>query len=630
MPSKKNPTDIRVGAGLAGRGSVAITSVTFQSSVSGGETRASEVSNQTPLALSGDNVQEHINQSALQAPTPLPNQIGETSNPLNTGAVDTTPVAVQGFYDDGGATPAFLHPLVGAGDVTIQGTVFPADRGILVLEAGGVEVAALDVGVIFVEGDPEDASTPTRDLGQTDYVAGANPVATLSALPQLNLSDRLPVSAAYGGTYEDFPQDFPAQQIATFSVTVTQGGGTVETYEVIHYRTLRDYEAKTTGRRYGSSAVPTGSALPVYVDADSATGATINSFIFTPASSPTAGSKAVSGVDVYDPSADIFETSFNVSDLFDNSFLERGISIRQQPGQTDNQEDILYTVYDGGNPAIGQPAAFAGPIALTAIKAVEFDPQLVASDPFGNVTLFASTTPDILLINGLTFDTRGAVPVDRLTIETFKDEAVRLQAGNVLMEPDGTGSTFDSTVDLSAGEAQVRCLSVGANLALAEGGELGYPQTDYTTGYLPPSTSDYSAFAGAATYYRSFDMGGPYREGKFRIVGLPVSGDIFEDFRWDGTLNNAANGYGHPEGLRIEINTDPLTAPNFDLGRPYGQGGALTGFEIESPNSVIVGFLLDDAPELSPEGYYPVRMGITWTGLAGTSVVLYKVELLPA
>lgn len=625
MPSKRNPVEIRVGSGLAGRGSVAITSVTFSNNVGGGATRASEVINETPIQLSGDNVQEHINQAALQAPTPLPNQIGETGNPINSGAVDANPASVVGLFGAGATAAA----LVSTTNVTIEGIMFPADRGILVLEAAGVEVAALDLNAIFVEGTPEDTLAPTRGVGQIDYTAGSNPNGTVSALPQFGLRDRLPVSASYGGTYEDYPQDFAAQQIATFTVTVTQVADTLVDYDVIHYRSLRDYDAKTLGQRYGETDVPTGAGLDIYVDGVAAAPVAA-AFQLTPGDATSVGAKSVSGLSVYDPSVDALESSYTVNGLFTNSFLERGITILQQPGQTDNQLEIIHTDYDGGNPAPGQVASFAGVVTFPGFKAVELDPVLVASNPFGATSSLTSSTPEILMVNGLTFDTRGAVPTDRLTIETFKDEAVRVQAGNVIMEPDGTGSTFDSTVDLSAGEAQVRPVTVGGNLTLAEGGELGYPQTDYSSGYFPLNTADYSGFSGSATYYRSFDMGGPYREGRFRIVGIPVSANIFEDFRWDGTVNTAANDFGHPEGLRIDINTDQTTAPDIDLGRPYGQGGALTGFTIESANSVVVDFLLDEAPELSPQGFYPVRMGITWTGNAGQAIVLYKVELLSA
>jgi len=625
MPSKRNPVNIRVGSGLAGRGSVAVTSVTFSTGSAGSTTRASEVINETPIQLSGDNVQEHINQVALQAPTPLPNQIGETSNPLNSGAVDTNPASVAGLFGAGATAAA----LVDNTNVTIEGIIFPADRGILVLEADGVEVAALDLNSVFVEGTTEDTSAPTRGIGQNDYVAGSNPNGTVSALPQFGLRDRLPVSASYGGTYDDYPQDFPGQQLATFTVTVTQTADTLVDYDVIHYRSVRDYDAKALGRKYGEADVPTGPALDVYVDG-TAGAPTAAAFALTPGDTASLGAKNLSGLEVYDPAVDALETSYTVNGLFANSFLERGITILQQPGQTDNQLEIIHTDYDGGNPVAGQVASFSGVITFPGFKSVELDPVLVASNPFGATSSLTSTTPEILLMNGLAFDTRGSVPVARLTTETFKDEAARYQAGNVLMEPDGTGSTFDSTVDLSAGEAQVRPVSVGGDLDLAEGGELGYPQTDYSTGYFPLNTADYSAFAGAARYYRSFDMGGPYREGRFRIVGIPVSANIFEDFRWDGTVNTAVNDFGHPEGLRIDINTNPTVAPDIDLGRPYGQGGALTGFTIESANSVVVDFLLDEAPELSPEGFYPVRMGVTWTGNAGTAVVLYKIELLPA
>lgn len=627
MPSKKDPNNLRVGTGLAGRGSVAITSITFSGATgSGDDVSASEVSNETPLPLSGDNVQEHINQAALQAPV-IPNVIGSTSNPINSGEVDTNPTSVSGFYFNGGATAAALF---NGSPVTVQGVVFPADRGILVLEVDGNAEAALDLGAIFVEGDVEDVTAPSRGVGQNDYTAGTNPNATVDGLPQgFDLTYRLPVSSNFGGgvPYDDYTSDFAAQQLATFSVDYNQTADTAATYRVVHYRSLRDYE--TSGETFGDSDVPTGGGVDVFSDGTAAAPVP-TTFTMTPAAPSSAGSKVMSGVSVYDPSVDSFDVSYTVSNIFDNSFLASGIALRQQPGRDEDRYDAPYTDYDSGNPAPGQVASYAGPSPFASFKVVELDPQLYAQNAFGTTATFASTTPETILINGLTFETAGSVSATRLTTETFKDEATRYPfPGNMLMEPDGTGSAFNPGASLGSGDAQVRPVPVGTDLSLIEGGELGYPSTDYSTSYFPTGNPDYSGFSTTAHYYRAFDMGSPVREGRFRFVGKPDSVNLFEDFRWDPTVNNSANNFGHPEGVKIELRTN-VNDDWRDLGRPYAQGGALTSFEIESANSVIVSFLLENLPELSPAGYYPVQMAIIMYGAVAPTATFYKIELLPA
>lgn len=624
MPSKKNPSDIQVGSGLAGQGSVSVTSLTFSSSSLGGNVSASEVSNETPISLSGGNVQEHINQAALQALTKLPNVLGSSTNPVNSGLVDTSPVTVVGRY----GSSAIAANLYEGTTVNLEGVVFPADRGILALEVDGSEIAALDLSKIFVEGDPEDTSVPSRKLGQVDYVAESNPVASVNGLPQINLTKRLPVQDLYsGGEYEDFPESVFAQQLSTFNLDVTHPANSARSYDIIHYRSRRDYDAKATGRKYGQTSIPTSSALPLYVD-DVAATPLINSFTLA-ATNPAGGTRHVSGVQCYS-SADTFNTAFNVTDMFNTSYLESGISIELQAGRVEDQVNLVYTSYDQGSPTAGQTAVFASSISLPTTRALEVRPQLRARNPFGQESTFNTASPNRVLLHGTTLDVRGSVSPSRLTSESFGDESVRYVSANGLMEPDGQGSLFDATSSLVAGQAQVRPASTGSDLSLVLGGELGYPQTDYSTGYHPQGNPDYSSFSGEASYHRSFNMGGPYREGRIRLVGASVSSNLFEDFAWDADLNVASNGYGHPEGLKILVGSDPNSAPNLDLGKSYTLGGALISVQIENANSVVVTFQLDQAPQKSPEGFYPVKTSVTWTGVSGTSIVLYQIELLPA
>lgn len=624
MPSKKDPSKINLGAGLAGRNSVSITSVTFaDDGTLIGQIRASEVLNETPLALSGDNVQEHINQLALNAPT-LPNTLGQSTNSINVSTVDSNPASQEGFYFSGGAQAAHL---VNVGTFRIEGTLFPADRGILVLEKDSVEIAALDLARIFVEGDPEDLVAPSRGVQQTDYTAEDNAVATVNALPQgFDVTNRFPVLSTYPGSqYEDYPQDYFAHQIATFSVEVTQTALTASSYVVKHYRSLKDYQAK--GSVYGQSNVPT-SGTEIFFD-NVAASPSVVSVTSNPSSSTSAGSKEVSGVSVYDIATDTLPVVFTVNNMFDNSFLNEGIKIRKRPNQEEDEASLVYTSYDGGNPAPGQTASFNAYPGYQALLSEELQPQLAASNPYGSTTLQTTSTSDIVLAHGLAFETAGTVSPSRLSSEDFRDEATRYPASALtgILEPDGFGSSWNSSTALVSGQAQIRPATLSSDLTYVSGGELGYPTVDYTSGYLPSGNPNYSGITGTSLYYRALNLGNLKRSGKIRIVGTPVGASIWEDIKWD-PLTNAAGGTnnGHQGGIRIGLSSG-VGRDFLDLGRPYGEGGSLVSFSLENNSSVVVEFLLEDFPEKSPRGYYPVRLEVALFETV-TTTALHKIELI--
>lgn len=137
----------------------------------------------------------------------------------------------------------------------VSGTVFPADRGTLVLQRklrGSVDffpIAILNMKNAFVEG--------TRATGQSVYTP------TLSSFDTVLLYDRIPVSEdhipygtdASGNTlYDDYENDFSRLQIATYSIPMSNTnivGGTmtspegileadadadVSAYRMLHYK----------------------------------------------------------------------------------------------------------------------------------------------------------------------------------------------------------------------------------------------------------------------------------------------------------------------------------------------------------------------------------------------------------
>ena len=145
------------------------------------------------------------------------------------------------------------------------------------------------------------------------------------------------------------------------------------------------------------------------------------------------------------------------------------------------------------------------------------DGKLTATprDPWGDGTAATESLADARLIN--TYGT-----VSTALVEEFHDEDRRLPSTYNFDNASGslTGQ-WDSTQVLSNGDAQVF------------NGRLIYPQTNYTTGYLPAQQAgtDYSGFSGNQVYYRSMHQDGtPHSSGTLRLDGITwldiSSGDV--------------------------------------------------------------------------------------------------------
>jgi len=149
-------------------------------------------------------------------------------------------------------------------------------------------------------------------------------------------------------------------------------------------------------------------------------------------------------------------------------------------------------------------------IVLDQSNVCSDDGKLTATprDPHGDGTAATESITDKRLIN-----TYGNVSTN--LIEQFQDEQYRLPQ---TWDFDDTSSTltgnWDSTQVLSNGDAQVF------------NGKLIYPQTDFTSGYLPSqnTSADYSGFTGDQVYYRSFSQTGtPHNSGSIRLGGITWS-----------------------------------------------------------------------------------------------------------
>ena len=134
--------------------------------------------------------------------------------------------------------------------------------------------------------------------------------------------------------------------------------------------------------------------------------------------------------------------------------------------------------------------------------------------------------------------------------ELFNDENRRLTSGSYDTIPGSITGVWNSETVLSNGNLQVY------------NGSLIYPITNYSSGYLPTQSANYSAFSGNQVYYRAFYKAStPKSSGVYEILGI-VAGDV------------AQVGSGN---INVEIKL-PTQTGWLDLGKAY-DSGTFTGID---------------------------------------------------
>ena len=132
--------------------------------------------------------------------------------------------------------------------------------------------------------------------------------------------------------------------------------------------------------------------------------------------------------------------------------------------------------------------------------------KVTPRDPWGDGTSVTESPSGNRLLN-----TYGSISTD--IAEYFQDEKYRLPSSyNFDDYSQSVVNQWDSTSLLSNGNAQVL------------NGRLIYPNKDYTSGYLPSQTANYSSFSGSQVYYRAFiDTNDPHNNGRIRLGGITKS-----------------------------------------------------------------------------------------------------------
>lgn len=216
-------------------------------------------------------------------------------------------------------------------------------------------------------------------------------------------------------------------------------------------------------------------------------------------------SKYLSGIRFYSI-GDIFNLNITASDLYDNTYTDAQIIVNLQDFAADNitLNHLSPGVSGPTNPpTIGDNFNYNGTFTIINEDIWQSNARAVATayDPFGSSAPFEAPSNNIM-INTLN-------PASTEIEELFIDEIYRLPPGNYNSPPTNITNVWDSSNVLSNGNAQVWPYL------------LKYPNTDYTTGYMPAQTANYSGFNGNQTYLRAF-----------RQLNVPHTNAIVKFLNW--------------------------------------------------------------------------------------------------
>ena len=619
-----------------------------------------------------------------------------TLNALGVGSGQ----AVGGGYAQG-SNVQFTHFLVptGASAFTPSGLLYPADRGVLAfykntsgnfLDAANTTlVAALSLNVTPPAGVPSAAfSETTRNTGQSNYTGSG------SGLDLFSLTFRLPYLTVYGGgvPYGPFSANFFRYQLAEWALTSqTIGTGDSQSYLLVHWRetyatTLAAIQPANltlphlvlancySGVPTSNTAYATGS----WDDTTTAASAVNRHFIFkdtNSAASPVGTSftssvvgvppqQDISGVPYFVNSLLTWSADIQATGLFANSF---------QTGSTDNPPNVPalmhsafdpiqmdFTPFGGGilpipynqmnklgggaysatnTPAPGDTGEFQANISSSF--GVLFIPNQTGYCPPGGFaqltanlrTPFHETVyqdPNKYLIDWFLFSFSDPTTS---TFEPFVTEAYRY-IGSFDPTPSSTVSLIPSGGNVFPSNTPFTVTGADAQVA----GQLQYPQTNYTTGFLPASGPNYSGFPGGdganhlRRFQRALDTGIPRNTGWLRLRGLAQAAF---------TTNAAYNGTettGHVSGgAIIQLKVPGASGTGWlDLGRAYGDPGlptldfygCSTGVIVNGPD-IYVSFNTTAMTSNNGSGNFLLFVRVSFLNGAGTSLTLAQIQWYP-
>jgi hypothetical protein len=562
---------------------------------------------------------------------------------------------IGGFTDAGSFVPSVCIVPNSVTTSSISGVVYPADRGVLAVYystdnsfSGG---STSLVSALWLGPNPAPSGIPTanfvestRPSGQTDYTA------TGSGIDKISLTFRLPYLKDYtgsGASYSAYQIDFPAFQLATYATSVSVSSDKAGSYLLVHWRegfattlaaistwntsnltSLNCYSATPTGSvPSGETAFDVGNMKNVgrhNIFRDSLSGTSPSGSCVT--SVPAGTTHFLSGVSYY--ATDLtFTLQVDASNLFNKSYFTGTVS-NPPDVRPDFVSDIdpvqinlsgfglsapvgkHYTdLKDGGgtlfnsssNVPLTTDTARLGPVASFAIPSL---PPSTYGAPTGGWTQVAAilnkpgdvgvtvTDTKKYLYNG--YPQSGGSTASTTTLEKFFDEKFRVDTthtplANDTLPPSG-GAIYSSSTALVVDSGGPTTPKTSLQVV---GGQLIYPQTDFSAAAFSPTGPNYNAvFLGDAVnsirkYIRAFDTGIPRSTGRFRIKGLHLA-----NFQASGALSGTfADHTGHVVIL-LQI---PGQTGLLDLGRVKGDPdlsfttdarGCLTGVDTTGPDDI--------------------------------------------
>jgi len=415
-----------------------------------------------------------------------PNNIGQNIAGIPNSGIPSWSLAgfVSGRFTDN-STSISTSYITQQGNFNVTGIMANADRGILVCVVNSVEVAELNLESIY--------DSSKRETGQDNY--------TPSNIGKdvITLTYRLPYwddYSGWGSPYTNYDEKFPAYQIATYSIPLNLVNGLNDNIQIIHYKDI----SKTTIYSIDNSYTHLNT---IFRDIGPTPPAT-----WTPTISlnTLSSNKYLSGVRFYS-TGDTFNMSVNGVNVFANSYKNSPL-------------DLDFTQFDAGTSSITYNNLGAGSAPLPTDGAVHNEVFVIGStgtlqsdariktrfgDPF-NEDSYKSSDPGIYLVNTYTNSSTEL-------IEYFRDETYR-KSGSSSFDtiPSWTTGDWDSTQNLTTYDS-------GNGLQFY--GSLIYPTINYSSGYLPTQSINYSGLSGNRVFIRLLrDNGTPHTNGIIQLNGI--------------------------------------------------------------------------------------------------------------
>jgi hypothetical protein len=566
--------------------------------------------------IDGESVLDFI--AAMKDLMPVrPDQMGWDISVPNSGIPnwDTLNTVLTGGFARGGNVVT-THHLVGAAAsaASIQGMVFPADRGVLCLykstdgdytNPGTTTLLA----ALWLGPNPAPSGVPSaafdetrRTINQLDHSTGASP-------DLFGLTWRLPYLASYaaypGAPWSPFSMDFVRYQLARYTTAISVGAGDLAgSFLLVHWKetyavTLASIQPAQIAANlnvahcYSATTPDFDTAPELNVNRHNIFRDTVTTppagtvFTTSPVGSPT--TIKLSGVDFYSNGATPlhFDIEVRASGMFANSFYTStsgGMASAYNPMEVDfsdfggSNRPVPYTdmkVTGGGSnygPSNPPLPADEGDFVVTN-QAIYGTPGSASPVGGGGVLKanlrkpFASSPvviyPDPLKYLFNSYPQTGGTTESKDISEYFVDEKYRYINGVSLVSPSkpiipAGGDVYDSTTVLIIGDGNLQVI----------GNQLVYPHANFSSGYSPAGANYASVLAGDASnalrrYVRAFDTGTARNLGKIRIRGLALAA-----FNSPGAFTGSEVN-DHAGGAIFQIKV-PGSTGWLDLGRVKG------------------------------------------------------------